>query len=240
MASSTGCYELATVPCIVQKLEAFLEIVEEQRSRHLRRHPSLTSDAVFSREDMQEMHLAWMEDHENWMSGENTRHYNWWLGGTGKGDHQRAHQLRRSAFSAFVFQIIGNKHVVLASIQHPICSAAQPADAIQRFMRAWEEEKSSEDYKKRVQISEQLTKERMALKNAAHASRQAFVRGRKIHAAILRGSNQRAALSDQDKALLDDFICGRLDRVRDECDAAFGWNRQMRIAAGSAAISMGR
>ena len=88
-------------------------------------------------------------------------------------------------FSAFVFQIIGNKHVVLASIQHPICSSAPPADAIQRFMRAWEEEKSSDDYKKRVQISEQLTKERRALKNAAHAARQALVRGRNIHAAIL-------------------------------------------------------
>ena len=154
VASSTGCYELATVPCIVEKLEAFLEIVEEQRSRHLRRHPSLTSDAVFSHEDMQEIHRAWEEDHESWMNGETIRNYNWWLEGTGKGDHQRAHQLRRSAFSAFVFQIIGNKHMVLASIQHPICSAAQPADAMQRFMRAWEEEKSSKAYKKRMQISD--------------------------------------------------------------------------------------
>ena len=143
-------------------------------------------------------------------------------------------------FSAFVFQIIGNKHMVLASIQHPICSAAQPAVAIQRFMRAWEEEKSSDDYKKRMQISERLTKERRALKNAAHAARQALVRGRKIHADILRGSKQRAALSDQDNALLDDFICGRLARVRDECDAAFGWNREMRTAAGSTANRMGR
>ena len=147
-------------------------------------------------------------------------------------------QLQRSAFSAFVFQIIGNKHVVLAAIQYPISSAAQPAYAIQRFMSAWEKEKLSEEYKKRKQISEQLTKERRALKNAAHAARQALVRGRKIHAAAL--SNQRAALSDQDRALLDDFICGRLARVRDECDVAFGWNREMRTAAGSAAARTGR
>ena len=240
VASSTGCYELATVPCIVEKLEAFLEIVEEQRSRHLRRHPSLTSDAVFSHEDMQEIHRAWMEDHKSWMNSETRCNYNSWLQGTGKGDHQKAHQVRRSAFSAFLFQIIGNKHMVLASIQHPICSAAQPADAMQRFVRAWEEEKASDEYKKRMQISERLTKERRALKNAAHAAREALVRGRNIHAAILRGSKQRAALSDQDKALLDDFICGRLARVRDECDAAFGWNREMRTAAGSAASRMGR
>ena len=240
VASSTGCYDLASAPCIVEKLEAFLEIVAEQRSRHLRRHQSLTSDDVFSPEDMQNIHREWMEDHESWMNGETLNNYNCRLQGTGKGDHQKAHQIRRSAFSAFVFQIIGNKHVALASIQHPICSAAQPADAIQRFMRAWEEEKSSEDYKKRVQISEQLTKERMALKNAAHASRQAFVRGRKIHAAILQGSNQWAALSDRDKTLLDDFTCGTLERVRDKCDAAFGWNNEMRTAASSTANKIGR
>ena len=112
------------------------------------------------------------------MNAETMINYNWWLEEPGKGNHQKAHQLRRSAFSAFVFQIIGNKHVVLASIQHPISSAAQPADAIQRFMRAWEDEKSSDDYKKRMQISERLTKERRALKNAAHAARQALVRGK--------------------------------------------------------------
>ena len=111
---------------------------------------------------------------------------------------------------------------------------------MQRFIRAWEEEKSSDDYKKRMQISGRLTKERRALTNAAHAARQTLVRGRQIHTAILRGSTQRAALSDQDNALLDDFISGRLARVRDECDAAFGWNREMRIAAGSTAIIMGQ
>ena len=166
--------------------------------------------------------------------------YNWWLEETGKGNHQKAHQIRRSAFSAFVFQIIGNKHGVMASIQHPISSAAQPAKKFQDFMSAWEDEKSSDDYKKRMQISERLTKERRALKNAAHAARQALVQCRTIHAAILRGSKQRAALSDQDTALLDDFTCGRLARVRDDCDAAFGWNKEMRTAAGSTAIRIGR
>ena len=240
VASTTGCYELATVPCIVQKLEAFLEIVEQQRSRHLRRHPSLTPDASFSDEDMQELHRLWMEDHENWMNEETLANYNWWLSGTYRGDHQKAHQIRRGAFSAFLFQIIGNKHVLLAAIQHPICSAAQPADAIQRFMHAWEKEKSSEDYKKRVQISERLTKKRRALKQAAHTARQELVRGKKVHAAISKGSQERAALSDKDKALLEDFISGKLERVRDECDAAFGWNREMRIAVGNTASKLGR
>ena len=37
--------------------------------------------------------------------------------------------MRKRAFSAFLFQVIGNKHVLLAAIEHPIFSAAQP-DAI--------------------------------------------------------------------------------------------------------------
>ena len=92
-----------------------------------------------------------------------------------------------------VFQIIGNKHMVLASIQHPICSAAQPADVMQRFIRAWEEEKSSDDYKKRMQISERLTKERRALKNAAHAARQALVRGKIEKNQRTKNKNSREA-----------------------------------------------
>ena len=94
------------------------------------------------------------------MNAATISNYNWWLEEPGKGNHQKAHQLRRSAFSAFVFQIIGNKQVVLASIQHSISSAAQPADAIQLFMGAWEDEKSWDEYKKRMQISARLAKER--------------------------------------------------------------------------------
>ena len=240
VVSSTGCYELAIVPSILDKLEAFLEIVALQRSNHLRRQPTTTSDAVFSHDDMQQIHRAWIEDHESWMNSETRWNYNWYSQRTGRGDRQKAHQIRRSAFSAFLFHIIGNKHIVLASIQYPICSAAQPADAVQRFVRAWQEEKSSDDYKKRMQISERLTEERRALKNAAHAARQALVRGRNIPAAVARDAKQLATLSHRDRALLADFTCGKLATIRDECDAAFGWNREMRIAVSSTAAKMGR
>ena len=93
--------------------------------------------------------------------------YERWRNGRCKGDQQKAHRLRRAAFSAYLFQIIGNKHVLLSCIQHPICSAAQPADATRRFIDAWEQEKSSPDHQKRMQISERLTEERRSLKRKA-------------------------------------------------------------------------
>ena len=238
VTSSTGCYELATVSCIVDKLEAFLAIVDQQRSRHLHNNPRLTSDAVFSEVDMQTIFSAWEKDHDSWANEATIRNYNDHLHGTGQGDRQKAHQLRRRAFSAFLFQIIGNKHLVLASIQHPIFSAAQPAEAMQSFFRAWEKEKASDGYKKRLEMSKQSTKERKVLKSNAHAARQALVQGKRLHAAIHRNYKQLAELSHHEKVLLDDLNSGKLARVRDECDAAFGWNREMRDATGSTASNM--
>ena len=239
VASPTGCYELATAPCtFLDKLEAFLAIVNQQRTSHMLRHPSLTADAVFSRDDMKEINHLWTEDHESWMNAATIGDYNWYTARADKGDRQKAHQLRRGAYSAYLFQFIGNKHLLLAAIQHPICSAAQPAEAMQRFMRAWEEELASDGYKKRLEISERLTKERKVLKNNAHAARQELAQGKRLHAAIYRNDRQWAELSHHEKALLEDLSSGKLALVRDACDAAFGWNKEMRDATGSTASNM--
>ena len=107
-------------------------------------------------------------------------------------------------------------------------------------MLAWEEEKSTEAYKKRVEMSERLTEERTALKNAAHGARRALARGSKIQEAIIWKTKQWSALSGEERVLLDHLMSGRLARVRDECDAAFGWNQAMRTAMSSAAQGVGR
>ena len=107
-------------------------------------------------------------------------------------------------------------------------------------MTAWERQKSSDDFRKRVQVFQPLTDERRELKNAAHAARQTFARATRIKDAIFRDSKLHNHLSNDEKALLAAFNSGSLIRIRDECDAAFGWNRQMRNAAGNAAARVGR
>ena len=77
------------------------------------------------------------------------------------------------------------------------------------------------------------------LKKAAHAARQELARARKIDGAIKNGMRDLQDLSQKDRKLLDDFNSGKLARVRDECDEAFGWNQQMRNAAGTAAGRLG-
>ena len=73
------------------------------------------------------------------------------------------------------------------------------------------------------------------LKKAAHAARQDLVRARKIDDAIKDRRRTLQDLSQRDRKLLDDFKSGKLEQVRDEADAAFGWNQEMRNAAGTAA-----
>ena len=89
-------------------------------------------------------------------------------------------------------------------------------------------------------ISQRRTKQQEDLKNAAHEARRNLVRGKNINGAIIRGDGTWDDLGDAEKALLDDFNSGKLQRVRDECDEAFGWNRDMRSAAGSAATRLSR
>ena len=130
--------EAAAAPSITEKLEEFLRVVEEQRANQLRRTPGLASDAIFTSSHMKEIHKEWMNDYESWMNTETVQEYERLRNGRCQGDTKKAHHLRRSAFSAYLFQIIGNKHAMLASIQHPICNAAQPADAIRRCLDNWE------------------------------------------------------------------------------------------------------
>jgi hypothetical protein len=233
VATETECYETAArTSNVLKKLEGFLQTIKDQRTAYLRRNPHLPTDAVLSKNQMEQLHSEWMHDYQSWMHADKIELYEQLLNGTRKGDHQKGHQQLRRSFSAFLFQIIGNKHVLLASIQHPICSAAQPEVAIQQFMTACEQEKSSHEYQQRKQISERLTEERRALKKAAHKARQDLVKARKI----IRANWWN--LSREDQTLLTDFQSGQLDRIRDDCDRAFGWNQQMRTNMGSTASRM--
>ena len=108
-----------------------------------------------------------------------------------------------------------------------------------RFMCAWEREKASDEHKKRVEISERLTEERKVLKRKAHAARQDLVRAKEINTATLLGARVYESLSLVDRSLLEDFNSGKLHRVLDECDAAFGWSKEKRDTFLSAAQRIG-
>jgi hypothetical protein len=137
------CYAAAIAPNITEKLEEFLRVVEVQRANHLRRMPGLRADAIFTELHMKDIHNEWMSHHNSWMNAATTQKYNDLRKGLRKGDHQRARNLQRQAFSAYLFQVMGSKHVLLDCIQRAICSVAQPAEAMRQFIDRWTQEKPS-------------------------------------------------------------------------------------------------
>ena len=233
--TSAGFYEMAPVPCVLQKLEAYLEIVEHQRRLHLKTKPWLPENAEFTEDDMKQLHKRWMEDHNTWMDEKNIEIYRNMSLSNDEGQHQNAYQFRRSRFRNFLFKIIGNAQLVLISIQYAICSAGQSAGAIQRFVQAWKKEKESEAYKQRLAISKKKDKIRKDKKKAAYEARQAYMRGKRIHDDIQWNKRRKDELSPNDKKLYEDFKSGWLASVVHHCDTDFGWNKQMRDAASSAA-----
>ena len=162
LATPTGCYHAGASLAPLEKLEAFLTIVEEQRAQHLERHRQISANIIFSETDMKEIHNTWMKD-GNWMNRKTAWKYHWLLRSSHKKTNQEAHQLRNRAFSAYLFRVIGNKHVLLAAIKHPVFSAAEldsvpyPAAELQSFMDAWEKEKTTDEYKLRKGISQPRT-----------------------------------------------------------------------------------
>ena len=107
-------------------------------------------------------------------------------------------------------------------------------------MAAREKEKSSPECQKRREISQRSTNERRAKKEAARASRQLEDRAKTINDHIESGNWKRRNLSGAGKVLLYDVESGALARNREECDAAFGWNKKLRDELQSAAARMSR
>ena len=120
--------------------EALLEIIQEQRGRHLRRHPHLATDTIFNAQHMREICNTWMHDYRTWMYPDDmVAKYESCFNSQSQNTRQRARQMRRPAFSADLFRFIGNKRLLLACTKHLICSAEQPAAsfgiaAINRFL----------------------------------------------------------------------------------------------------------
>ena len=74
LATATGCYDVAASLPAVEKLEAFLDIIEDQRARHLQRHENMAADSIFSEADMQEIYGTWMKE-GSWMDWKKLQAY---------------------------------------------------------------------------------------------------------------------------------------------------------------------
>ena len=56
IVTNDGCYEAAASVNNLDKLEVYLQVIQDQRAKHLVRRPDLPPDAVFDSWDMEEIY----------------------------------------------------------------------------------------------------------------------------------------------------------------------------------------
>ena len=73
VATTTGCYQAATALPSLEKMDAFLEVIQTQRALHLQRHPYMAADSIFSKDDMKEINETWINNYNTWMKAQTLR-----------------------------------------------------------------------------------------------------------------------------------------------------------------------
>ena len=176
MATPTGSYKTAESVAPIEKLEAFLSIVKDQRTQHLARCQDLPDNAVFTQEDMKQIYKNWMKE-GSWM---NKKTDSTCKGLRACGENQAAHQLRRKAFGTFLWSVIGNKHMLVAAIAHPLVSDAQLASCLNKLLNAWDYEKGTSTHQSRVMVSKSKTARQRRLRAKARQKILTLAAARKL------------------------------------------------------------
>ena len=90
-----------------------------------------------SNHDMQEINEDWINDYTSWMSKENQRAYEQQLASTDRRGRQRYHHMRRQTSNAFLSEVIGNNHVLLAVINHMCARSVSALTRLQAVQHCW-------------------------------------------------------------------------------------------------------
>jgi hypothetical protein len=245
-------------------LDTFLQICEEKRNHHIakkqRRSDMMPPDMqgmIFDDADMQEIYNDWLEDFPTWMIPDKQQQYLRLVEaadekakekkgkgkekgkekkGKGSGPGQKAHQLRRSAFSAYQFQIIGNKHMVHAMIRTGLGSADQPATQLPQFITSWNAYKESDEYRKALQDSVKKTDEQCQLKAAAHTARRRLQQGSRLQKQLMTDAFMWEDLTTAEQELVNAFANNSLRVAVVKANEAYGFNRESRPRGSSIAV----
>ena len=246
------------------RLETFLQICEEKRNHHIakkqRRSDMMPPDMqgmIFDDGDMQEIYNDWLEDFPTWMIPDKQQQYLRLVEaadekakekkgkgkekgkekkGKGSGPGQKAHQLRRSAFSAYQFQIIGNKHMVHAMIRTGLGSADQPATQLPQFITSWNAYKESDEYRKALQDSVKKTDEQCQLKAAAHTARRRLQQGSRLQKQLMTDAFMWKDLTTAEQELVNAFANNSLRVAVVKANEAYGFNKETRPRGSSIAV----
>ena len=108
--------------------------------------------------DMKEIMNTWREIVESWMRPSTLENYNWLMENR---RHQEAHQLTKTAFSSYKFQLSGCKFLLdklielpLISVRYGYSSAERPASILNKLLKDYDNHRTKQNYENAVRQAE--------------------------------------------------------------------------------------
>ena len=135
---------------------------------------------------------------------------------------QEQHALKKSKFSTYLFELIGNKDLVDLFIRVPIASAEQPAAALRSFMAKWEEHRQSPAHQRAVQKSQQKGAGHKRISQQIWEAKRQLDQAERLSRQVEDATLDFFKLDKSSQALVEDFQTGALKkRLFDVLDARF-------------------
>ena len=169
----------------------------------------------FTTDDMKIVMNDWRNCPEMWMHEDNLRLL-------GSKRRQEQHALKKSKFSTYLFELIGNKDLVDLFIRVPIASAEQPAAALRSFMAKWEEHRQSPAHQRAVQKSQQKGAGHKRISQQIWEAKRQLDQAERLSRQVEDATLDFFKLDKSSQALVEDFQTGALKkRLFNVLDARF-------------------
>ena len=174
----------------------------------------------FNASDMKHVFNTWRKDVDSWMYDSTLLEYR-----EAETQHkQRAHQIAKQSFSAYLHHISGCKFLLQKLIELPLVrTAADPAESpggiampaeLQSLLLAWEKHKQSDEHQAAVQRSAKRKDARLRLSTRIWQAQTAHNRGAMLSKRVREGPKDYFnTLSWQDQQLVEDHDGGRTVRM---------------------------
>ena len=129
---------------------------------------------------------------------------------------QRAHQLKKSVHSTYMFHLAGCKWLLSQFLRVPLFYEPTQAPSSSAERPAWnqllsqsEEHKKSDEYRKAVEDSQRKGDDHVKLSGRIWWARHDHEKGKNISFRILRENLNWDSLSPSDQEAVQEYVCGR-------------------------------
>jgi hypothetical protein len=212
------------------KMEELFRAAENQRElqvqRLRRKHPgdNFPHHWRMDDDDMKEIYNTWRKDVQSWMRGSTLAMHEEM---ERRGLWQDAHQLGKSSFSTYLFQLSGCKFLVHILIQLPIISSSLPnsphdsyhipeiADILNELIDAYEDHLSTPQYAKARLLSKQHQAGQLRLSQKVWWAQYNYSQGRKLSCLIRDADINFYDLAPWKQKLVEEFDSRRSAKALD-------------------------